>query len=157
MSKTHSPTHFNGDIDNFYDPNFPADVNARMRVPKSIRVNGDYPNVDIAVNRAMWNQIPAMEKLEMHVPDRILVVGKALFQTIGLFHFLLQRYFTILARLRFNFFHFTHLSIAGQEQHVGTKAPPPEIVLENAVMRTEPAIVRVQVIYYKSYKLAAHP
>lgn len=38
-----------------------------------------------------------------------------------------------------------NLSFAGQEQHVGTKAPPPEIVLENAVMRTEPAIVRVQV------------
>lgn len=37
--------------------------------------------------------------------------------------------------------------ITGQEQHVGTKAPPPEIVLENAVMRTEPAIVRVQVMY----------
>lgn len=38
-----------------------------------------------------------------------------------------------------------NLSFAGQEQHVGTKASPPEIVLENAVMRTEPAIVRVQV------------
>ncbi|KYM99288.1 PREDICTED: transport and Golgi organization protein 11 [Cyphomyrmex costatus] len=107
MSKTHSPTHFNGETDIFYDPNFPADINTQMRVPKSIRVNGDYPDENITItNRAMWNQIPAMEKLEMHVPDRILVVG--------------------------------------QEQHVGTKAPPPEIVLENAVMRTEPAIVRVQ-------------
>ncbi|XP_011634779.1 transport and Golgi organization protein 11 isoform X2 [Pogonomyrmex barbatus] len=107
MSKTHSPTHFNGEIDNFYDPTFPADINTRMQVPKSIRVNGDYTNEDIAVtSRATWSQIPTMEKLEMHVPDRILVVG--------------------------------------QEQHVGTKAPPPEIVLENAVMRTEPAIVRVQ-------------
>ncbi|XP_071572146.1 transport and Golgi organization protein 11 isoform X1 [Temnothorax nylanderi] len=107
MSKTHSPTHFNGEIDNFYDPNFSVDINTRMRVPKSIRVNGDYPDEDIAItDRVTWNQIPAMEKLEMHVPERILVVG--------------------------------------QEQHVGTKAPPPEIVLENAVMRTEPAIVRVQ-------------
>jgi len=107
MSKTHSPTHFNGETDNFYDPTFPVDINARMRVPKSIRVNGDYPDEDIAVaNRVAWNQIPGMEKFEMHVPERILVVG--------------------------------------QEQHVGTKAPPPEIVLENAVMRTEPAIVRVQ-------------
>ncbi|XP_011163793.1 transport and Golgi organization protein 11 isoform X2 [Solenopsis invicta] len=104
MSKTHSPTHFNGEIDNFYDS---VDINTRMQVPKSIRVNGDYPNEDIAVtNRATWSQISGMEKLEMHVPERILVVG--------------------------------------QEQHVGTKAPPPEIVLENAVMRTEPAIVRVQ-------------
>ncbi|XP_012521818.1 transport and Golgi organization protein 11 [Monomorium pharaonis] len=104
MSKTHSPSHFNGEIDNFYES---MDINTRMQVPKSIRVNGDYPNEEITItNRATWNQIPGMEKLEMHVPDRILVVG--------------------------------------QEQHVGTKAPPPEIVLENAVMRTEPAIVRVQ-------------
>lgn len=82
MSKTHSPTHFNGETDSFYDPNFPVDINTRMRVPRSIRVNGDYPD-DIAVtSRTTWNQIPAMEKLEMHVPDRILVVGETLFQVI---------------------------------------------------------------------------
>lgn len=46
-------------------------------------------------------------------------------------------------------FTIVNLFVVGQEQHVGTKAPPPEIVLENAVMRTEPAIVRVQVIYLK--------
>ncbi|KAL0103391.1 hypothetical protein PUN28_017570 [Cardiocondyla obscurior] len=108
MSKTHSPTHFNGETDIFYDPNFSTDLNTRMQVPKSIRVNGDYPDEEITIiNRATWNQMePDMQKLEMQVPDRILVVG--------------------------------------QEQHVGTKAPPPEIVLENAVMRTQPAIVRVQ-------------
>lgn len=33
----------------------------------------------------------------------------------------------------------------GQEQHIGTKAPPREITLENAVMPSEPGIVRVQV------------
>ncbi|XP_012231476.2 transport and Golgi organization protein 11 isoform X1 [Linepithema humile] len=107
MSKTHSPTHFNGEIDGFYDPNFSVDINQRMQVPRSIRVNSDYTEEDITVkSRPMWNQVSAMDKFDMHVPDRILVVG--------------------------------------QEQHVGTKAPPPEIVLENAVMRTEPAIVRVQ-------------
>jgi len=55
------------------------------------------------------------------------------------------------------FLHFCYnlkFIIAGQEQHVGTKAPPPEIVLENAVMR-EPAIVRVQVIYQKNCKMMA--
>ncbi|XP_020297517.1 transport and Golgi organization protein 11 isoform X1 [Pseudomyrmex gracilis] len=106
MSKTHSPTHFNGETDSFYDPNFSVDINRRMRVPKSIRVNGDYTDEDLITNRSPWNQVPSMEKLEMHVPEKILVVG--------------------------------------QEQHVGTKAPPPEIVLENAVMLTEPATVRVQ-------------
>lgn len=36
--------------------------------------------------------------------------------------------------------------IAGQEQHIGTKAPPLEIALENSIMPTEP-VVRVQVRY----------
>lgn len=100
MSKTHSPTHFNGETDNFYDSNFPADINTRMRVPKSIRVNGDYPNEDIAVtNRATWSQIPGMEKLEMHVPERILVVGETLFQMIDILHIHSQKYFTMLACL----------------------------------------------------------
>jgi len=98
MSKTHSPTHFNGETDNFYDPNFPVDINTRMRVPKSIRVNGDYQDEDIAItNRATWNQIPTMEKFEMHVPERILVVGEILLQITELFCLhLLQKCFIML-------------------------------------------------------------
>lgn len=107
MSKAHSPTVFNGEADNFYDPNFTLDINKRMRVPKSIRVSGDYTEEEIAdTNGSSWNQIVAGDKFEMHVPDRILVVG--------------------------------------QEQHVGTRAPPREITLENAVLPPEAGMVRVQ-------------
>lgn len=35
--------------------------------------------------------------------------------------------------------------ISGQDQHIGTKAPPRELVLENAVMPPDPGMVRVQV------------
>jgi hypothetical protein len=35
--------------------------------------------------------------------------------------------------------------ILGQEQHIGTKAPPRELILENAVMPPDPGMVRVQV------------
>ncbi|XP_014473283.1 PREDICTED: transport and Golgi organization protein 11 isoform X2 [Dinoponera quadriceps] len=97
--------HFNAEPDSFYDPNFTLDINTRMRVPKSIRVSGDYAEDSTIANGSAWNQ-PAAEKIEMHVPDRILVVG--------------------------------------QEQHVGTKAPPLEIALENAVMTPELGIIRVQ-------------
>lgn len=77
MSKTHSPTVFNGEPDSFYDPNFTLDINKRMRVPKSIRVSGDYTDDDAAgTNGSSWNQVVSTEKFEMHVPDRILVVGK---------------------------------------------------------------------------------
>ena len=79
MSKTHSPTIFNGDADNFYDPNFSLDINKRMRVPKSIRVSGDYTDDDITgINGSNWSQPIPNEKFEMNVPDRILVVGKFL-------------------------------------------------------------------------------
>ncbi|XP_017758067.1 PREDICTED: transport and Golgi organization protein 11 isoform X1 [Eufriesea mexicana] len=106
MSKTYSPTVFNGEADNFYDPNFTLDINKRMRVPKSIRVSGDYTDEEIGnTNGSRWNEITG-EKFEMHVPDRILVVG--------------------------------------HEQHIGTRAPPREITLENAVLPPEPGIVRVQ-------------
>lgn len=80
MSKTHSPTIFNGVEDNFYDPNFTIDINKRMRVPKSIRVSGDYTDDDISgMNGSTWNQAIPNEKFEMNVPDRILVVGKSIF------------------------------------------------------------------------------
>ncbi|XP_012284835.1 transport and Golgi organization protein 11 [Orussus abietinus] len=107
MSKAHSPTRFNGEADNFYDSNFTLDISKRMRVPKSIRVNGDNMEDNVGnTNGTSWNQMLANEKFEMHVPDRILVVG--------------------------------------QEKHVGTKAPPREILLENSVMSPEPGIIRVQ-------------
>lgn len=78
MSKTHSPTHFNGEVDSIYYPDFSVDINKQMRVPKSIRVNGDYVEQDSAVTNTTWNQMSGTEKLEMHVPERILVVGKIL-------------------------------------------------------------------------------
>ncbi|OXU28110.1 hypothetical protein TSAR_015378 [Trichomalopsis sarcophagae] len=104
MANAHSPTRFNGEADNFFDPNYTLDINKRMRVPKSIRVSGDYTDEDIhnGTNGSAWNIMP--EKFDMHVPDRILVVG--------------------------------------QEQHIGTKAPPREIAIENAVLPSEPPIIR---------------
>ncbi len=74
MANAHSPTRFNGEADNFFDPNFTLDINQRMRVPKSIRVSGDFSDEEISgTNGSLWNGIS--EKLEMNVPDRILVVG----------------------------------------------------------------------------------
>ncbi|XP_014213483.1 transport and Golgi organization protein 11 [Copidosoma floridanum] len=95
MANAHSPTRFNGEADNFFDPNYTLDISQKMRVPKSIRVSGDFTDQEISgTNGSAWNMMS--KKLEMHVPDRILV--------------------------------------AGQEQHIGTKAPPREIALENAVL-----------------------
>ncbi|XP_063979863.1 transport and Golgi organization protein 11 isoform X2 [Diachasmimorpha longicaudata] len=74
MSKT---AVFNGDADGFYDPNFTMDINRKMRVPKSIRVSGDYSDDDTSTNGSgTWNPPVQNEKFDMHVPDRILVVGQ---------------------------------------------------------------------------------
>lgn len=77
MANAHSPTRFNGEADNFFDPNYTLDINQRMRVPKSIRVSGDFTDEDMHINGtngSAWNMMS--EKFEMHVPDRILVVGE---------------------------------------------------------------------------------
>ncbi|KAK7866020.1 hypothetical protein R5R35_008535 [Gryllus longicercus] len=34
--------------------------------------------------------------------------------------------------------------VAGQEQHIGTRAPPRELILENSVMPPDPGLIRVQ-------------
>lgn len=76
MPKAHSPAVFNGGSDNYYDPNFPIDINQKMKVPKSIRVSGDYSDDDASSINGNWNQPMPAEKFDMNVPDRILVVGK---------------------------------------------------------------------------------
>lgn len=81
MSKATSPTRFSGDMDHFYDPTFTQEISQKMRVPKRIKVDGktedDVTNNVISSN---WNQ--PTDKFEMHVPDRILVIGRFMFDTI---------------------------------------------------------------------------
>lgn len=101
MSKTASPQRFGDGMDHYYDPNFTADISQKMRVPKRIKVGG---GGDDDVTAPSVGPVP--DKFDMHVPDRILVVG--------------------------------------QEQHIGTKAPPRELILENSVMPPDPGLVRVQ-------------
>ncbi|CAH1401553.1 unnamed protein product [Nezara viridula] len=73
MSKSSTPTHFSGETDHFYDPNFTAEISQKMRVPKRINVDGvcDMPNV----NKNDFNAWMPAEKLEMHVPEKIVVAG----------------------------------------------------------------------------------
>ncbi|XP_067014367.1 transport and Golgi organization protein 11 [Anabrus simplex] len=104
MSKSASPTRISVEMDHFYDPNFTADISQKMRVPKRIKVTGADDFDTANYNNTLANE--KLEKFDMHVPDRILVIG--------------------------------------QDQHIGTKAPPRELVLEESVMPRDPGIVRVQ-------------
>lgn len=72
MAKAASPRFNRG---HFYDPNFTAEITAKMQVPKRIRVTGFVDNDDDDedfVPSPSWQP----EKIDMRVPERILVAGK---------------------------------------------------------------------------------
>ncbi|KRT80538.1 hypothetical protein AMK59_6742 [Oryctes borbonicus] len=68
------------------DANFKVDISQKMKVPNKISFNND------TVNGINWH-----ESINMHVPERILVIGR--------------------------------------DQHVGTRAPPREIVFDNSLLQ----------------------
>lgn len=88
---------------------FTHDISEQMRVPKRIRATGgsyfdDEPELLSNGNGEInsWNY---HNKIEMNVPDRIVVLG--------------------------------------QDQHLGTKSAPREIMLENSILPKDPGFVRV--------------
>ncbi|XP_014297152.1 transport and Golgi organization protein 11 isoform X1 [Microplitis demolitor] len=105
MSTAQSGAIFNGEVDNFYDQNY--EMNNKMRLPKTLRVSDDEFNDDSTnKNGSSWTQSIPNKVYDMHMPDRILVVG--------------------------------------HDQHVGLKAPPIEMTLENSVIPPEHTMTRVQ-------------
>lgn len=109
MARSASPGGFSNYEDDslFQSAAYTHDISEQMRVPKRIRATGDYfddhellSNGNGAINS--WNY---HDKIEMNVPDRIVVLG--------------------------------------QDQHLGTKSAPREIMLENSIMPKDPGFVRV--------------
>lgn len=101
MAKAASPPHYSRD--HFYDPTYTAEITAKMQVPKRIKVAGGNEDDEDEVGPSIpWQP----EKIDMRVPDRILV--------------------------------------AGQDRHIGTPAPPRELIIENTIMPPDPGVIRVQ-------------
>lgn len=109
MARSASPGGYSNYEDDplFQNAVFTHDISEQMRVPKRIRATGDYfddhellSNGNGEINS--WNY---HDKIEMNVPDRIVVLG--------------------------------------QDQHLGTKSAPREIVLENSILPKDPGFVRV--------------
>ncbi|XP_058823021.1 transport and Golgi organization protein 11 isoform X2 [Topomyia yanbarensis] len=109
MARSISPGGYSNYEDDslFQSAAYTHDLNEQMRVPKRIRATGDYfddhellSNGNGAINS--WNY---HDKIEMNVPDRIVVLG--------------------------------------QDQHLGTKSAPREIMLENSILPKDPSFVRV--------------
>lgn len=71
MARAMSPTLFSRD--HYYDPNFTAEITAKMQVPKRIKLAGNVGDDEDEFSV----QIPwQAEKIDMRVPDRILVAGR---------------------------------------------------------------------------------
>ncbi|EAT46079.1 AAEL002700-PB [Aedes aegypti] len=109
MARSASPGGYSNYEDDslFQNAVFTHDISEQMRVPKRIRATGDYfdehellSNGNGEINS--WNY---HDKIEMNVPDRIVVLG--------------------------------------QDQHLGTKSAPREIMLENSILPKDPGFVRV--------------
>nr|CAG4646372.1 EOG090X08OG [Macrothrix elegans] len=82
----------------FDSASYTAEISSKMHVPKRIRVLGgleDEDSIHQSAYSPKYSNIPD-PKLDMKVPDRILVVG--------------------------------------QDKHIGVKAPPHELVLENSIL-----------------------
>lgn len=69
MSANTSPGQYNELEDAFItDANFKVDISQKMKVPNKISFNNDTVN---GINTNSWQ-----ENINMHVPERILVVGR---------------------------------------------------------------------------------
>lgn len=109
MARSVSPGGYSNYEDDslFQNAAYTHDISEQMRVPKRIRATGGYfdepellSNGNGEINS--WNY---HNKIEMNVPDRIVVLG--------------------------------------QDQHLGTKSAPREIMLENSILPKDPGFVRV--------------
>lgn len=94
MAKAASPPRFNRG--HFYDPNFTAEITAKMQVPKRIKVTGfnDDEDFDIAP------KIPFQEKFDMRVPERILVTGELQNEAYDSIDFILETYLFLVSQVK---------------------------------------------------------
>ncbi|XP_071440506.1 transport and Golgi organization protein 11 [Hetaerina americana] len=76
MADVSSPSRFSADGDHFYDADRADDVSYSMRVPKRITVSGAAGEAENYRSEVNWDQNLRNESLNMHVPDRIILVGE---------------------------------------------------------------------------------
>lgn len=61
----------------FQKSHYTQDISEQMRVPKRIRANGEiYDEFDVYGSNGNSNQWNFQDKIDMTVPDRIMVIGQ---------------------------------------------------------------------------------
>lgn len=65
-----------------YDTNFTEEINNKMQVPKSIRVNGDVSNFRSS-NYYSDDNSKFGDNFDMRVPEKIILIGKFYFDLLN--------------------------------------------------------------------------
>lgn len=79
MAMPGSPTYNNGYEEDpiFQKSHYTQDISEQMRVPKRIKATGEYTDeFDLPYGNGQSNQWNPHDKVEMTVPDRILLIGQ---------------------------------------------------------------------------------
>jgi len=78
MARSMSPGRFNGYEDDpiMQSASYTQDINEQMRVPKRIRATGEYYDDHELLSTNGMNSWNYHEKIDMTVPDRIVVMGQ---------------------------------------------------------------------------------
>lgn len=80
MALSGSPTSFTNGYEEdpiFQKSHYTQDISEQMRVPKRIRATGEYyDDFDLAYGNGGSNHWDYKDKIDMTVPDRIMVIGQ---------------------------------------------------------------------------------
>ena len=152
-------THYNSNgHDDMYDTNFTADISNRMQVPKCIRIGGILSNIgallsfNFLVSFYLKGTVPmgtpwSMEIMVLSMTTRQAENLKWEFLTEFLLLVICKKLFSYICLFIYSLNNFTMCYFAGQDKHVGMKAPPQELILENSILTTDFPSVRVKVIW----------
>lgn len=79
MALSGSPTNYGNGYEEdpfFQKSHYTQDISEQMRVPKRIRANGVFDDFDLPLGNGGSNHWNYQDKIDMTVPDRIVVMGQ---------------------------------------------------------------------------------
>lgn len=151
MAAPGSPAYSNGYEEDpiFAKSHYTQDISEQMRVPKRIRATGEYyDDFDFPMNNGTQNHWNYNDKIDMTVPDRIMVIGSE--QHLGIycefiFVFFLWKIYMVLC----NTYNVSHLAQSHDTNEKcqtviffpsiisGTRTAPREIILDNSIINPQ--------------------
>ena len=133
-----SPLYNSNGHDEMYDTAFTADISNRMQVPKRIRVGGK----SISIYDHVRILTVILYSTEGNNDEDTMVNG----------HYNSRYDYKMATKYEMNVP--DRILVVGQDKHIGMKAPPQELVLENSILTMDYPPVRVRVFFSNYLKVA---